>query len=176
MPTAPFAIGNVAVLPRAAVKLRPRGAVFRQLHRRSTSRPLLCSITSELSQQEEDREVPSQGLPPVAGGIVALGKFDALHIGHRELAIQAAKVGPPFLLSFVGIAEVLGWEPRLSLLRYTKLVLYHDRIELKPPTATCIQKRVKKLSYFKLDRVVATTLQTLDSAPDSFKRLVPKLR
>ena len=41
-----------------------------------------------------------------------MGKFDALHIGHRELAIQAAKVGPPFLLSFVGIAEVLGWEPR----------------------------------------------------------------
>ena len=41
-----------------------------------------------------------------------MGKFDALHIGHRELAIQAAKVGPPFLLSFVGMAEVLGWEPR----------------------------------------------------------------
>lgn len=46
------------------------------------------------------------------GGIVALGKFDALHIGHRELAIQAAKVGPPFLLSFVGMAEILGWELR----------------------------------------------------------------
>ncbi|WOL04999.1 hypothetical protein Cni_G13722 [Canna indica] len=48
----------------------------------------------------------------VVGGIVALGKFDALHIGHRELAIQASKAGTPFLLSFVGIAEVLGWEPR----------------------------------------------------------------
>ncbi|KAJ9190613.1 hypothetical protein P3X46_001796 [Hevea brasiliensis] len=48
----------------------------------------------------------------MAGGIVALGKFDALHIGHRELAIQASKVGTPYLLSFVGIAEVLGWEPR----------------------------------------------------------------
>lgn len=46
------------------------------------------------------------------GGIVALGKFDALHLGHRELAIQASKVGIPFLLSFVGIAEVLGWETR----------------------------------------------------------------
>ncbi|KAF8404147.1 hypothetical protein HHK36_009027 [Tetracentron sinense] len=45
------------------------------------------------------------------GGIVALGKFDALHIGHRELAIQASKAGVPFLLSFVGMAEVLGWEP-----------------------------------------------------------------
>ncbi|XVF67037.1 hypothetical protein PTKIN_Ptkin10aG0088800 [Pterospermum kingtungense] len=49
-------------------------------------------------------------IPP--GGIVALGKFDALHIGHRELAIQASKVGTPYLLSFVGMAEVLGWEPR----------------------------------------------------------------
>jgi FAD synthase len=47
-----------------------------------------------------------------AGGIVALGKFDALHIGHRELAIQASKVGAPSLLSFVGMAEILGWEPR----------------------------------------------------------------
>ncbi|RVX16167.1 FAD synthetase 1, chloroplastic [Vitis vinifera] len=47
------------------------------------------------------------------GGIVALGKFDALHIGHRELAIQASRVGAPFLLSFVGMAEVLGWEPRV---------------------------------------------------------------
>ncbi|XP_022945275.1 FAD synthetase 2, chloroplastic-like isoform X1 [Cucurbita moschata] len=48
----------------------------------------------------------------VTGGIVALGKFDALHVGHRELAIQASKLGSPFLLSFVGIAQVLGWEPR----------------------------------------------------------------
>ncbi|KAM1540893.1 hypothetical protein PS1_010894 [Malus domestica] len=49
------------------------------------------------------------------GGIVSLGKFDALHIGHRELAVQASKVGPPFLLSFVGMAEVLGWKPRASI-------------------------------------------------------------
>ncbi|PKA57381.1 hypothetical protein AXF42_Ash013568 [Apostasia shenzhenica] len=48
----------------------------------------------------------------VTGGIVALGKFDALHVGHRELAMQASKIGIPFLLSFVGMAEILGWEPR----------------------------------------------------------------
>lgn len=46
---------------------------------------------------------------------MALGKFDALHIGHRELAVQASKVGTPFLLSFVGMAEVLGWEPRVPI-------------------------------------------------------------
>lgn len=66
-------------------------------------------------QREDDHEVPSSALSPVKGGIVALGKFDALHIGHRELAIQASKVGAPFLLSFVGIAEVLGWEPRAPI-------------------------------------------------------------
>ncbi|XP_010228224.1 FAD synthetase, chloroplastic isoform X1 [Brachypodium distachyon] len=48
----------------------------------------------------------------VLDGIVALGKFDALHIGHRELATHASRSGNPFLLSFVGMAEVLGWEYR----------------------------------------------------------------
>lgn len=51
----------------------------------------------------------------VLGGITALGKFDALHIGHRELAIQASKAGVPFLLSFVGMAEVLGWAYRAPI-------------------------------------------------------------
>eukprot|EP00262_Sarcandra_glabra_P005825 TRINITY_DN1769_c0_g1_i1.p1 TRINITY_DN1769_c0_g1~~TRINITY_DN1769_c0_g1_i1.p1 ORF type:complete len:379 (+),score=32.23 TRINITY_DN1769_c0_g1_i1:351-1487(+) len=51
----------------------------------------------------------------VIEGIVALGKFEALHIGHRELAIQASKAGTPFLLSFVGMAEVLGWEQRAPI-------------------------------------------------------------
>ncbi|CAI9094384.1 OLC1v1030109C1 [Oldenlandia corymbosa var. corymbosa] len=68
-----------------------------------------------LSQNEDGQEPPSELLSPVAGGIVALGKFDALHVGHRELAIQASKVGIPFLLSFVGMAEVLGWEPRAPI-------------------------------------------------------------
>lgn len=48
----------------------------------------------------------------VTGGIVALGKFDALHIGHRELAIEASKIGSPFLLSFIGMEEILGWPSR----------------------------------------------------------------
>ncbi|RDY03109.1 FAD synthetase 2, chloroplastic, partial [Mucuna pruriens] len=74
--------------------------------------PLLFSC---FSQQEDEREILSDGTSAVAGGIVALGKFDALHIGHRELAIQASKAGPPFLLSFVGMAKVLGWEPRAPI-------------------------------------------------------------
>lgn len=52
------------------------------------------------------------GRPP----IVALGKFDALHLGHRSLAIAAAELGgSPWLVSFSGMAEVLGWHPRLPL-------------------------------------------------------------
>lgn len=50
--------------------------------------------------------------PPV----VALGKFDALHRGHQSLAIAAVHLGgTPHLLSFQGMANVLGWEPRLPL-------------------------------------------------------------
>ncbi|KAH8938970.1 hypothetical protein BDL97_15G012000 [Sphagnum fallax] len=51
----------------------------------------------------------------LAGGVVALGKFDALHVGHRALAERAAEIGIPFLLSFSGMAQVLGWEPRLPV-------------------------------------------------------------
>uniref|UniRef100_A0A803MNU9 FAD synthase n=1 Tax=Chenopodium quinoa TaxID=63459 RepID=A0A803MNU9_CHEQI len=77
-----------------------------------------CRIAQHLKdwdgfgQKEDDRELSSEGLSSIAGGIVALGKFDALHIGHRELVIQASKAGAPFLLSFAGMAEVLGWAPR----------------------------------------------------------------
>lgn len=73
------------------------------------------TLPSCFSEREDDRELPGEGLSPVAGGIVALGKFDALHIGHRELAIQASKIGAPYLLSFIGMAEVFGWEPRAPI-------------------------------------------------------------
>ncbi|XP_050118695.1 FAD synthetase 2, chloroplastic-like isoform X1 [Malus sylvestris] len=79
-----------------------------------SSSPDITALPHCFSQREDERELPPEGLSSVAGGIVALGKFDALHIGHRELAVQASKVGPPFLLSFVGMAEVLGWKPRAS--------------------------------------------------------------
>ncbi|KAK6942135.1 FAD synthetase [Dillenia turbinata] len=89
-------------------------SVFRRPLRTSHRLPRNFSTTRAVrvqGLQEDDYKVHSE-VPPVTGGIVALGKFDALHIGHRELAIQAAKAGTPFLLSFVGMAEVLGWEPR----------------------------------------------------------------
>ncbi|CAN8298737.1 unnamed protein product [Cochlearia groenlandica] len=67
------------------------------------------------SQREDDLELSAEGLSPIAGGVVALGKFDALHVGHRELAIQASRIGTPYLLSFVGMAEVFGWETRAPI-------------------------------------------------------------
>ncbi|XP_071730256.1 FAD synthetase 2, chloroplastic-like [Rutidosis leptorrhynchoides] len=82
------------------------------------SRRMLSLSSSNMiaaSQQDDDGTPISEHLSSVADGVVALGKFDALHIGHRELAIQAAKAGTPFLLSFTGMAEVLGWEPRAPI-------------------------------------------------------------
>lgn len=41
--------------------------------------------------------------------VVALGKFDALHRGHRLLVEQAASMGDaPWLISFSGMAQELG--------------------------------------------------------------------
>ena len=57
-------------------------------------------------------------IPPSKTGdktVVALGKFDAMHRGHRELARAAAKMGAPHLVSFGGMAEVLGWAPKLAV-------------------------------------------------------------
>lgn len=61
------------------------------------------------------------------GAAVALGKFDAMHIGHRALAEDAARLGRPYLVTFSGMAEVLGWPPRAPL------------------TAVCDRHRVRQL-------------------------------
>ncbi|EOA21930.1 hypothetical protein CARUB_v10002426mg [Capsella rubella] len=96
--------------------LRPYSAKLQKrmnsLSRSHCKNPETIPVPHDCSSQGDDApELLIDGLSPVAGGIVALGKFDALHIGHRELAIQAARVGTPYLLSFVGMAEVLGWKP-----------------------------------------------------------------
>ncbi|KAK9162197.1 hypothetical protein Syun_003099 [Stephania yunnanensis] len=93
---------------RARVSIRVGCSAAKSL---ATEAPVL----SDCFRQGDDHELPPEGLPSVSGGIVALGKFDALHIGHRELAIQASKIGTPHLLSFVGMAEVLGWKPRAPI-------------------------------------------------------------
>ena len=47
--------------------------------------------------------------------VAAIGKFDALHLGHRVLVVAAAGMGTPVLLTFSGMAQVLGWPPRLPV-------------------------------------------------------------
>lgn len=46
---------------------------------------------------------------------LAVGKFDALHLGHQALARRAAQLGDPVLVRLSGMAEVLGWAPRQPL-------------------------------------------------------------
>lgn len=48
--------------------------------------------------------------------MLALGKFDSLHAGHRALVHSAAANGRPGVVHFAGMAPVLGWEPRRPLL------------------------------------------------------------
>ncbi|KAG7551627.1 FAD synthetase [Arabidopsis thaliana x Arabidopsis arenosa] len=105
------------VLRQSSFVLRPCLAKSQQPMKSSSSRSH-CKTPAPLdcfSQGDVNPKLSAEGLFPVAGGIVALGKFDALHIGHRELAIQAARIGTPYLLSFVGMAEVLGWKPRAPI-------------------------------------------------------------
>lgn len=52
------------------------------------------------------------------------GKFDAFHLGHRELARAAAAMGSPTLLSFSGMAEALKWPPRAPVVA----VVERDRV------------------------------------------------
>ncbi|KAF8059426.1 BGLU42 [Scenedesmus sp. PABB004] len=53
---------------------------------------------------------------PAVRPVIALGKFDALHKGHRALAAAALALGgAPVLLSFSGMGGVLGWAPRRPL-------------------------------------------------------------
>lgn len=85
---------------------------------------------------------------------MALGKFDALHVGHRELVIQASRVGTPFLMSFVGMAEVFGWEPRyaafqvkLSAVSSSRLLTFgHARRVMSSLTLACLF-RLELINY-----------------------------
>ena len=73
---------------------------------------------------------------------IALGKFDGMHQGHRLLAQQAASSdGSPFLLSFSGMAEVLGWPARLPL------VAASDRARVLASWASHCQGRTPRQRY-----------------------------
>jgi len=57
-----------------------------------------------------------QSASGIAGIAVAVGKFDALHVGHRALVARAAQLGTPCLLRLTGLAEAFGWPARMPLI------------------------------------------------------------
>ena len=58
----------------------------------------------------------------------AIGKFDALHRGHRALIAAAAQLGEPCLLQFSGMAELLGWDERPPLWSRLQYEIYLDSL------------------------------------------------
>ncbi|MCS6971010.1 MAG: riboflavin kinase [Planctomycetota bacterium] len=46
---------------------------------------------------------------------IAVGKFDALHVGHRRLVETARTIAEPLVLRLSGFAAAFGWAPRLPL-------------------------------------------------------------
>ena len=100
-------------LPRRSKK---EGSVDRSIEESPPSRRLHRPLTLPPSLRPSLRPF----LHPLstadgAKTIVALGKFDAMHRGHARLAAVAAGMGAPYLVSFGGMAEVLGWTPTLPV-------------------------------------------------------------
>ena len=118
--TAREARGRVARLGQRAEAGGPAG------RRRDGDMGAVCGTPNAASADAEvnvaDAARRARLLPRSETGdktVVALGKFDAMHRGHRELARAAAKMGAPYLVSFGGMAEVLGWTPKLAVVAET---------------------------------------------------------
>ena len=105
----------------SSVRLAPAGtcSLFGGMHARMLLGRTCCApvATRRRQVQSHSRVAPQAAaassadlLPFTQRGVaLALGKFDALHRGHRALALTAAELGDaPGLLSFAGMAEVLG--------------------------------------------------------------------
>ncbi len=48
--------------------------------------------------------------------VACIGKFTAMHRGHRALVAAAAARGAPVVVRFSGMDTALGWQPRIPLL------------------------------------------------------------
>jgi FAD synthase len=97
--------------------------------------------------------------------VVALGKFDALHLGHQELAATAAALGgAPWLVSFAGMAEVLGWPARAPLVapcdRRRVLAAWAPRCGGRAPAECVIPfAEVRRMSPLEFVRLLAEELR-----------------
>jgi phosphopantetheine adenylyltransferase len=98
--------------------------------------------------------------------VLALGKFDALHKGHQALAAAALQLGgSPVLLSFSGMAAVLGWPQRKPLVapcdRPRVLQLWAQQLAEQQQQHEAQQQRVKRQR-----RQVSAQLQQHAPEPD----------
>jgi hypothetical protein len=94
--------------------------------------------------------------------VVALGKFDAMHKGHRQLAVTATQAGGhPYLISFSGMAEVLGWPAR------EPVVAQPDRARVLQSWAPHCRGLVPRQRYLPFDNVRAMS-------PEDFVRYLAR--
>lgn len=121
-------------------------ASSRRIHSRSCAQqdtPLVQECSTA------DWNTPLKGQSPSDAPVsVALGKFDGMHQGHRLLAERAAASGAhPYLLSFSGMAEVLGWPARLPL------VAPNDRARVLASWTTSCHGRTPQQRYIPFSMV-----------------------
>lgn len=87
--------------------------------------------------------------------VVALGKFDAMHLGHRSLVERAASMGgEPWLISFDGMAAELGAHLMLEMTELTRYEYLNVRLLLKLKS---LPERIHASSLHMLLGAVATT-------------------
>lgn len=129
--------------PTVSIKAKSRGAS-------EHSHPLATQDTSLVQQcSTADWNTPLCSFSATNDAVsVALGKFDGMHQGHRLLAERAAASGAhPHLLSFSGMAEVLGWPARLPL------VAPNDRARVLASWTPFCQGRTPRQRYIPFSMV-----------------------
>lgn len=99
---------------------------------------------------------------------VAVGKFDALHLGHRALAQCAAGLGSPVLARLTGMAGVLGWPERAPL------VAEADRLRVLDGWSAGLGRRVDEvgLDFVRIRGLAATAFVDLCRSELSAEALV----
>lgn len=131
---------------RLSLLITAKHEISRRIHTRSCVQQDI-SLVQECSTANWNTPLKGES-PSDAPVSVALGKFDGMHQGHRLLAERAAASGAhPYLLSFSGMAEVLGWPARLPL------VAPNDRARVLASWTTFCHGRTPQQRYIPFSMV-----------------------